>query len=211
MNAIETLSRAEAVIDLLRVNLAGDFCAALPVECRQTLIEARQDSGVAACELVAHLIRDARREVVERLPKRPRAPSRKSPRLNLPPRPAREEESAQEGKRRGFGIESRSVKPHVRLQNPLVEMLEPSCGMKVAKNGILALEESWGLSYVRALRTGLFRPCPRWRQVVSMAPGATQTRRMGSMGRLWGGRPSRIETMAFALVPVQRTLLKCRR
>ena len=66
MNAIETLSRAEAVIDLLRVNLAGDFCAALPSNAGQTLIEARQDSGVAACELVAHLIRDARREVVER-------------------------------------------------------------------------------------------------------------------------------------------------
>ena len=66
MNVIETLSRAEAVIDLLRVNLAGDFCAALPSNAGQTLIEARQDSGVAACELVAHLIRDARREVVER-------------------------------------------------------------------------------------------------------------------------------------------------
>ena len=66
MNAIETLSRAEAVIDLLRVNLAGDFCAALPSNVGQTLIEARQDSGVAACELVAHLIRDARREVAER-------------------------------------------------------------------------------------------------------------------------------------------------
>lgn len=66
MNVIETLSRAEAVIDLLRVNLAGDFCAALPSNTGQTLIEARQDSGVAACELVAHLIRDARREVVER-------------------------------------------------------------------------------------------------------------------------------------------------
>lgn len=66
MNAIETLSRAEAVIDLLRVNLAGDFCAALPSNAGQTLIEGRQDSGVAACELVAHLIRDARREVVER-------------------------------------------------------------------------------------------------------------------------------------------------
>jgi len=66
MNAIETLSRAEAVIDLLRVNLAGDFCAALPSNVGQTLIEARQDSGVAACELVAHLIRDARREVVAR-------------------------------------------------------------------------------------------------------------------------------------------------
>lgn len=67
MNVIETLSRAEAVIDLLRVNLAGDFGAALPSNAGLTLIEARQDSGVAACELVAHLIRDARRQIADRL------------------------------------------------------------------------------------------------------------------------------------------------
>ena len=67
MNALETLSRAEAVIDLLRVNLAGDFGAALPSNEGLTLIEARQDSGVEACELVAYLIRDARRQIADRL------------------------------------------------------------------------------------------------------------------------------------------------
>jgi hypothetical protein len=67
MNVLETLSHAEAVIDLLRVNLAGDFGAALPSNAGLTLIEARQDSGVAACELVAHLIRDARRQIADRL------------------------------------------------------------------------------------------------------------------------------------------------
>ncbi|MBS3936393.1 MAG: hypothetical protein KGZ43_09485 [Sulfuritalea sp.] len=67
MNVLETLSRAEAVIDLLRVNLAGDFGAELPSNAGLTLIEARQDSGVAACELVAHLIRDARRQIADRL------------------------------------------------------------------------------------------------------------------------------------------------
>jgi len=64
---LETLSRAEAVIDLLRVNLAEDFGANLPSNAGLTLIEARQDSGVAACELVAHLIRDARRQIADRL------------------------------------------------------------------------------------------------------------------------------------------------
>ncbi|MDP2795571.1 MAG: hypothetical protein Q8O25_16065 [Sulfurisoma sp.] len=67
MNPLETLSRAEAVIDLLRVNLAGDFCATLATNAGPHLIEARQDSGVAACELVAHLIRDARRDIAARL------------------------------------------------------------------------------------------------------------------------------------------------
>lgn len=67
MNVLETLSRAEAVIDLLRVNLAGDFGAGLPSNAGLTLIEARQDSGVEACELVAHLIRDARRQIADRL------------------------------------------------------------------------------------------------------------------------------------------------
>lgn len=67
MNVLETLTRAEAVIDLLRVNLAGDFGAALPSNEGLTLIEARQDSGVAACELVAHLIHDARRQIADRL------------------------------------------------------------------------------------------------------------------------------------------------
>lgn len=66
MNVLETLSRAEAVIDLLRVNLAHDFGAALPSNGIATLIEARQDSGVEACELVAYLIRDARREIAAR-------------------------------------------------------------------------------------------------------------------------------------------------
>lgn len=66
MNPLETLSRAEAVIDLLRVNLAGDFCATLATNGGPHLIEARQDSGVAACELVAHLIRDAHRDIAAR-------------------------------------------------------------------------------------------------------------------------------------------------
>lgn len=88
MNVIETLSRAEAVIDLLRVNLAGDFCAALPSNAGQTLIEARQDSGVAACELVAHLIRDARREVVERFADEAASASPEMPREIEPVAPA---------------------------------------------------------------------------------------------------------------------------
>ena len=67
MNVIETLSRAEAVIDLLRVNLAGDFGAALPSSAGLTLVEARQDSGVEACELAADLIRDARRQIAAHL------------------------------------------------------------------------------------------------------------------------------------------------
>ena len=67
MNVLETLSRAEAVIDLLRVNLAEDFGANLPSNAGLTLIEARQDSGVEACELVAYLIRDARRQIADRL------------------------------------------------------------------------------------------------------------------------------------------------
>lgn len=67
MNVLETLSRAEAVVDLLRVNLAKDFGAGLPSNVGLTLIEARQNSGVEACELVACLIRDARRQVADRL------------------------------------------------------------------------------------------------------------------------------------------------
>jgi hypothetical protein len=66
MNPLETLSRAEAVIDLLRVNLAGDFCADLATNGGPHLIEARQDSGVAACELVAHMIGEARRDIAAR-------------------------------------------------------------------------------------------------------------------------------------------------
>ena len=66
MNALEKLSRAEAVIDLLRVSLAGDFCADLGSSSGLTLIEARQDSGVAACELVEYLISEARREIAAR-------------------------------------------------------------------------------------------------------------------------------------------------
>ena len=66
MNALEKLSRAEAVIDLLRVSLAGDFCADLTTNAGPTLIEAKQDSGVAACELAEYLIADARREIAAR-------------------------------------------------------------------------------------------------------------------------------------------------
>ncbi len=95
MNAIETLSRAEAVIDLLRVNLAGDFCAALPSNAGQTLIEARQDSGVAACELVAHLIRDARREVVARFADEAANAPPEMPRESEPAAPAPRVKKAQ--------------------------------------------------------------------------------------------------------------------
>ena len=89
MNTLETLSRAEAVIDLLRVNLAGDFGAALPSNAGLTLIEARQDSGVEACELVAHLIRDARRQIADRLAGEVADMMAKTPRESKPaaPRP----------------------------------------------------------------------------------------------------------------------------
>ncbi len=66
MNLLDTLARAEAVVDLLRVNLAGDFCADLASNRGPTLIEAKQDSGVAACELVEYLIRSARQEITAR-------------------------------------------------------------------------------------------------------------------------------------------------
>lgn len=89
MNVIETLSRAEAVIDLLRVNLAGDFGAGLPSNAGLTLIEARQDSGVEACELVAHLIRDARRQIVDRLAGETADAMAKTPRESKPAAPAR--------------------------------------------------------------------------------------------------------------------------
>lgn len=89
MNVLETLSHAEAVIDLLRVNLAGDFGAALPSNVGLTLIEARQDSGVAACELVTHLIRDARREIATHLADATADTMRDAPRESKPaaPRP----------------------------------------------------------------------------------------------------------------------------
>jgi hypothetical protein len=89
MNVLETLSRAEAVIDLLRVNLAGDFGAALPSNAGLTLIEARQDSGVAACELVAHLIRDARRKIADRLAGEAADAMAKTPRESKPAAPPR--------------------------------------------------------------------------------------------------------------------------
>lgn len=104
MNAIETLSRAEAVIDLLRVNLAGDFCAALPSNVGQTLIEARQDSGVAACELVAHLIRDARREVVERFAEEAASAQPKSPRELKPAAPTPRATKKKNGKGKAGAI-----------------------------------------------------------------------------------------------------------
>ena len=89
MNVLETLSRAEAVIDLLRVNLAGDFGAALPSNAGLTLIEARQDSGVATCKLVAHLIRDARRQIADRLAGEAADAMAKSPRESKPAAPPR--------------------------------------------------------------------------------------------------------------------------
>ena len=89
MNVLETLSRAEAVIDLLRVNLAEDFGANLPSNAGITLIEARQDSGVAACELVAHLIRDARRQIADRLAGEVADAMAKIPRESKPAAPSR--------------------------------------------------------------------------------------------------------------------------
>ena len=89
MNALETLSRAEAVIDLLRVNLAGDFGAGLPSNAGLTLIEARQDSGVEACELVAYMIRDARRQIADRLADEAADAMAKTPRESKPAAPPR--------------------------------------------------------------------------------------------------------------------------
>ena len=89
MNVLETLSRAEAVIDLLRVNLAEDFGANLPSNAGLTLIEARQDSGVTACELVAHMIRDARRQIADRLAGEAADAMAKTPRESKPAAPPR--------------------------------------------------------------------------------------------------------------------------
>lgn len=89
MNLLETLSRAEAVIDLLRVNLAEDFGAGLPTNAGLSLIEAKQDSGVAACELVAHLIRDARRQIADRLADEAADAMAKIPRESEPAAPPR--------------------------------------------------------------------------------------------------------------------------
>jgi len=89
MNVLETLSRAEAVVDLLRVNLAEDFGANLPSNAGLTLIEARQDSGVAACELVAHLIRDARRKIADQLTGEVADAIAKTPRESKPAAPPR--------------------------------------------------------------------------------------------------------------------------
>jgi len=92
VNILETLSRAEAVDDLLRVNLAEDFGAGLPSNVGLTLIEARQDSGVEACELVAYLIRDARREIAARFAEEAADAMAKTPRESKPaaPRPRAE-------------------------------------------------------------------------------------------------------------------------
>lgn len=94
MNLLETLSRAEAVVDLLRTNLAGDFAAELPTNAGPTLLEARQESGVAACELVAHLLQDARRELAARFAEEaanlpPKRINGRRPRESLSPAPAR--------------------------------------------------------------------------------------------------------------------------
>ncbi|MBL8486232.1 MAG: hypothetical protein JNK22_04025 [Rhodocyclaceae bacterium] len=67
MNPLEALARAEAVIDLLRVNLAADFMAALPANGGSDPVEARQASGVAACELAGDLIHSARNEIARHL------------------------------------------------------------------------------------------------------------------------------------------------
>jgi len=93
LNLLDTLSRAEAVVDLLRTNLAGDFAAELPTNAGPTLLEARQESGVAACELVACLLQDARREVAARFAEEvANAPLKRAngrrPRESLSPRAA---------------------------------------------------------------------------------------------------------------------------
>lgn len=88
MNALEKLSRAEAVIDLLRVSLAGDFCADLPSNAGLTLIEAKQDSGVAACELAEYLIAEARREIAARFADQAASAPLKKARKSKPAAPA---------------------------------------------------------------------------------------------------------------------------
>jgi hypothetical protein len=87
MNVLETLTQAEAVVDLLRVNLAGDFCGELPTNAGLTLIEAKQDSGVAACELVAYLIREARRDITARFAEHVASAPVKKPRKCKPAAP----------------------------------------------------------------------------------------------------------------------------
>lgn len=89
MNALEKLSRAEAVIDLLRVNLAGDFCADLATNAGPTLIEAKQDSGVAACELAEYLIAEARREIAARFADQAASAPLKKARKSKPAAPSR--------------------------------------------------------------------------------------------------------------------------
>lgn len=53
---VGNLVKALAVVDLLRVSLANDFGAAIESNVGLTLIEAKQSSGVAACELIETLI-----------------------------------------------------------------------------------------------------------------------------------------------------------
>lgn len=89
MNALENLSRAEAIVDLLRVNLAGDFCGELATNNGAHLVEARQDSGVAACELVADLICNARREIAARFAEEAASIPLKKPRQVKPAAPPR--------------------------------------------------------------------------------------------------------------------------
>lgn len=103
MNALEKLSRAEAIIDLLRVNLAGDFGADLPSNAGLTLIEAKQNSGVAACELAECLIAEARREIAAHFAHAVAdalAPAPlKNPRNGIPAAPATRARKRQAGKR----------------------------------------------------------------------------------------------------------------
>lgn len=102
MNLLETLSRAEAVVDLLRVNLAEDFAAGLSSNEGLTLVEARQDSGVAACELVAYLIHDARRQITDRLAGEAADAMAKTPRESKPAAPPRR--AARKGNGKAAGI-----------------------------------------------------------------------------------------------------------
>lgn len=92
---IETPSRAEAVGDLLRVNLAGDFRSELETNTGPTLIEGKQDSGVAACKLLMHLIADARRGIADRLAGEAADAMAKTPRESKPAAPL----GARRGKR----------------------------------------------------------------------------------------------------------------
>lgn len=64
--------------------MAADFCGELATNAGPTLIEAKQDSGVAACEPVAYLIREARRDIAARFAEHVASAPAKKPRKDKP-------------------------------------------------------------------------------------------------------------------------------